>query len=153
MIKIISHRGNLLGKNEINENKTDHIDKAINKGFDVEIDLWLKDSDIYLGHDKPIDKLQLNWIENRSKKLWVHCKNIEIIDFFVANKIDLNFFFHQEDDLTLTSKSFLWVYPGKPFTKNAILVTNKVDDLYNKNEKPYGVCTDFPILFKDKFEN
>ena len=38
----ISHRGNIEGKSEKNENNPEYIMKAVDKGFDVEIDVWLK---------------------------------------------------------------------------------------------------------------
>ena len=38
---LISHRGNLEGKNIELENDPTYIDSAIEKGFDVEIDLWV----------------------------------------------------------------------------------------------------------------
>ena len=50
---LISHRGNLNGKNEDLENHPDYIMAAIHKGFDVEVDVWLYKDRLYLGHDKP----------------------------------------------------------------------------------------------------
>ena len=40
-MKIISHRGNLNGPNKNLENRLDTIEKAIQLGFDVEVDIWL----------------------------------------------------------------------------------------------------------------
>jgi len=148
MIKIISHRGNLNGLNPDTENKPHQIDLAIKNGFDVEIDLWLVDDNFFLGHDKPIDKIELSWLKCRSSYLWVHCKNIELLNFFVINKVDLNYFFHQKDDVALTSKFFLWVYPKKKYTSNSILVCNNICDFNLINSPPYGICTDFPLTFK-----
>jgi hypothetical protein len=43
----------------------------------------------------------------------------------------LNYFFHQEDDITLTSKGYIWAYPGKQPIKNSIAVMPELnkDDL------------------------
>ena len=79
---LISHRGNLSGKAPNLENKPNYIDNAIYEGFDVEIDVWYKDNQLYLGHDKPQYSITIEWIENRKEKLWIHCKNIEAIIFF-----------------------------------------------------------------------
>lgn len=49
----ISHRGNLNGPNKIEENKIEYIEEALNKKFDVEIDLWFVNKNFFLGHDKP----------------------------------------------------------------------------------------------------
>ena len=46
----ISHRGNINGNNFL-ENNPDYISETIGKGFDVEIDLWVKKGQLYLGHD------------------------------------------------------------------------------------------------------
>ena len=48
----ISHRGNINGPNKKLENNPNYITDAINKGFDVEIDVNYKNSNFYLGHDK-----------------------------------------------------------------------------------------------------
>ena len=50
--KIIAHRGLLHGPDEKIENAPSQIQKALNMGFDVEIDVWVTD-DLYLGHDEP----------------------------------------------------------------------------------------------------
>ena len=144
-MKIISHRGNLRGPEKTNENKPQQIDLAIENGFDVEIDLWLVNGNFQLGHDKPEYVINLSWVLSRSKYLWVHCKNIELIDYLTINCIDLNFFFHQNDHLALTSKFFLWVYPEKTYTKNSILVLNNIDDLSFLDNPPFGLCTDYPV--------
>ena len=144
-MKIISHRGNLTGPEKTNENKPQQIDLAIENGFDVEIDLWLVNGNFQLGHDEPEYVINLSWVLSRSKYLWVHCKNIELIDYLTINCIDLNFFFHQNDHLALTSKFFLWVYPEKTYTKNSILVLNNIDDLSLLDNPPFGVCTDYPV--------
>jgi hypothetical protein len=48
---IISHRGNLYGPDKENENKPDQIQKVLNLGYYVEIDVWFIDEKLYLGHD------------------------------------------------------------------------------------------------------
>ena len=51
-MKLISHRGNIDGRRPDLENNPDYILKAIDKGYDCEIDVWLLKNTIYLGHDK-----------------------------------------------------------------------------------------------------
>ena len=50
---LISHRGNIDGKKPHLENQPDYIDEAIALGYDVEIDVWLIDGVLFLGHDAP----------------------------------------------------------------------------------------------------
>ena len=105
----ISHRGNMTGINPKRENEPLYIVEALEKGFDVEIDVWYKKGQFYLGHDEPQYKVKREFLQNR--KLWCHAKNIEALNKML--KEDIHCFWHQEDDVTLTSKGFMWTYPGK----------------------------------------
>ena len=71
-------------------------------------------------------EITLDWLTDRKDSLWIHCKDLITIDMLrelqIHNKVDLNYFFHDEDDCTITSKGDLWVYPGKQPVKNSIAV-------------------------------
>jgi hypothetical protein len=120
-MKLISHRGNLTGINQ-NENRFDAIINACSLGFDVEIDLRFVDNNWWLGHDSPDHWLEngLNDIVHLKDKLWVHCKNFAALEKLKGT--DFNYFWHQEDDHTITSKGFIWTYPGKDQGKTNVLV-------------------------------
>jgi hypothetical protein len=49
-------------------------------------------------------------------------------------------FWHQEDDVTLTSWGFLWSFPDEQLTDKSICVMPETID---KSIDCYGVCTDF----------
>lgn len=140
-MKLISHRGNLEGRNEKLENSIVYIENAISKNFDVEIDVWFDDG-IYLGHDKPQYKCPMRFLMSNSNKLWIHCKNLMALQ--ILSGIDsLNIFWHQEDDFTLTSKEYIWTYPKKEVCNKSVIV---VDDATKYNEKKcYGLCSDTVI--------
>ena len=141
---LISHRGNLDGDSNY-ENHPSTIDKAINLGFDVEVDVYLKNSKIYLGHDYPNYEIDFSWINNRKESLWIHCKDIESIEY-LSNKDGLNYFFHNTDKCTLTSKGYIWVYPGCQPVKKSIAV---MPEIYNDEIKGcIGVCSDYIIKYK-----
>ena len=70
----ISHRGNLDGQDKENENKPEQIMKVLDLGYYVEIDVWLINSDIYLGHDSPQYKIDKLFLLN--DRLICHAKNI-----------------------------------------------------------------------------
>jgi hypothetical protein len=144
MIHYISHRGNLTGPNTDKENHPSYIDYAINEGFDVEIDVRLIDGKIYLGHDEPQYLIDENWLFSRLSRLWVHCKNIEALVYFQES--EFNYFWHEEDTVTLTSKKFIWAYPGKQPIKKSIAVMPEIhnDDLSNC----IGICSDIVELYK-----
>ncbi len=140
-MKLISHRGNLKGRNKKLENSITYIENAISKGFDVEIDVWFDDA-IYLGHDKPQYKCPMRFLVSNSSKLWIHCKNLMALQMFSG--IDsLNIFWHQEDDFTLTSKGYIWTYPKKEVCNKSVIVVGDATK-YN-GEKCYGLCSDTVI--------
>lgn len=138
---LISHRGNLDGRNLERENTITFIEEALYQGFEVEIDLWLVDGKFYLGHDAPENEVELEWLLKRKNKLWCHCKNILSIEYLNTNKIDLNYFWHDNDLMTLTSKGHMWVYPGNQPIQNSIAVLPEIrcDDI----SKCRGLCSDF----------
>jgi len=138
---LISHRGNTNGKFESYENEPNYIDKAIKEGYDVEIDVWYIDDLIYLGHDKPQYVVDFKWFMDRISKLWIHCKNIEALISFQESGYEFNFFWHQEDDVTLTSKNYTWAHPGKQPIKNSIAV---MPEIHKENiTQCIGVCSDY----------
>ncbi len=143
MIKLISHRGNINGKSE-NENSPEQIDKCISLGYDVEIDLWFVDNQFFLGHDKPEYSININWLEQRGDKLWIHCKNLEALS--KLNSTLLNYFFHDSDKATLTSHGFMWVYPGEQPVLDSIAVLPEINN--DDVSKCIGICSDFIVNYK-----
>lgn len=135
---LISHRGNVDGISKL-ENKPTYIDSAIEAGYDVEIDVWKIGTTLHLGHDEPQYGISQRWLNERHDKLWIHCKNVEAVEWF--NSTDgLNYFWHEEDTLTLTSKGYMWVYPGKQPIVGSIAVMPEIhnDDI----SKCLGICSD-----------
>ena len=143
-MKIISHRGNIRGPVSDKENRPSYIDCAIGNGYDVEIDVRLIEGELWLGHDEPQYKIDHNWLDKRRDYLWLHCKNIEALLYFKESGYEMNYFWHQEDDFTLTSQGYIWTYPGKDINKNSIVVMpERVNNSIPDKIIPYGVCTDF----------
>ena len=136
----ISHRGNIIGK-DVRENAPDFIDEAIHRGYDVEIDIRYLNDELYLGHDMPDYKIDLEWLNERTDNLWVHCKNLSAIEYLNnSDGHDLNYFWHDEDEVTLTSKGFIWAYPEKQPIKRSIAVLPELFD--DDVRECYGICSD-----------
>ena len=142
-MKVISHRGNLNGPNPSTENSIPAINIVLYHGFDVEIDVWYKNNNWYLGHDKPKYLIDESFLQN--KKLWCHAKNLDALNLMLKNN-KIHCFWHQNDDFTLTSKSYIWTYPTKEIKYNSIIVLRSKKDKVPK--KCFGVCTDFPLTYK-----
>jgi glycerophosphoryl diester phosphodiesterase len=154
-MKIISHRGNLSGPNPLRENSVDYIEEAISEGFDVEIDLRHKDQRFYLGHDAPQYHVPMSWLVKWKDRLWIHCKNVDVLEKLSSSSINFNYFYHESDQYTLTSKGIGWVLVGQiPFSKAIIVLPENVE-LYHLNpeyiERSYGICTDKPLFYKKIF--
>ena len=145
-MKLISHRGNVEGRMESIENSPLYVDLAISKGYDVEIDVWHKENELWLGHDNPEYKIDFNWIQDRANKLWIHCKNTDAIIFFKESEYCLNYFWHQKDDIALTSLNYIWAYPGKQPIKNSIAVMPEINN--DDTSMCIGICSDFIKNYK-----
>tara|TARA_B110000008_G_C16735623_1_gene470513 strand:- start:484 stop:684 length:201 start_codon:yes stop_codon:yes gene_type:complete len=59
---IIAHRGNIYGPNKENENKPEYLIKAITNNLYVELDLWKIDNELFLGHDNPQYKINIDFL-------------------------------------------------------------------------------------------
>ena len=137
---LISHRGNINGKIPSKENEPFYIKDAIHLGYDVEVDVWYSNNTFWLGHDNPEYQIGLYFLLENADKLWCHAKNIEAIVEMKKEKT-INCFWHQKDDITLTSKGYIWAYPGKQPIKNSIAV---MPEIYNDDlDKCIGICSDY----------
>ena len=139
--KLISHRGNIDGAEKNIENTTFAIEKAINNGFDCEVDLWINEKSIYLGHDKPQYKIELSFLNEFKDKLWIHCKNFEALDYMKKIDRPFNYFWHQNDKFTLTSKGYIWTFPGNKYSSNSVIVN--LDENLVLESDCYGICSDY----------
>jgi hypothetical protein len=138
-MKIISHRGNLKGKSDY-ENNPMQVGAVLKMGMDCEIDLWVKNKKYFLGHDEPLYEVKRSFL--KQKGLWIHCKNLEALEQ-VPQKT--NYFWHQTDDFTLTSKGYIWTFPEKNIGKKSVIVDN-AENWKDKNYNCFAVCTDWILL-------
>lgn len=143
-MKLISHRGNLTGEKPLYENNPFYIEEAIAEGFDVEVDLRYENDNFYLGHDKSDHLIFPNWLEKYKDKLWIHCKTSE--SFIKMSTTDFNYFYHDCDRYTITSKGIIWVLVGQYPCANSIIVLPETIQLYYYEDKYfdicYGICSD-----------
>lgn len=144
-MKFIAHRGLLNGPDSNVENTPDQINLAISKGFDVEIDVWYIDSQIFLGHDRPDYLINLEFLQRN--EIWAHAKNYQALEHMLENNIHC--FWHEGDERVLTSRGFVWTYPNKEvFSKSVLVFLEK--ELNIKLENLYGVCGDYVETWKSE---
>ena len=84
--KLISHRGNLSGVSPDSENTPLAIENAIINGYDCEVDLWLSNKKLHLGHDYPQTEISINFLEE-AKKIYVIKKPSKMRAFLFIKKL------------------------------------------------------------------
>jgi hypothetical protein len=141
---LISHRGNLTGKQPELENTPDYIDAALAAGFKCEVDVFAHDGKLYLGHDLAQTETSVQYLQQDG--VIAHAKNLDALAQML--QANIHCFYHHTDNYTLTSRNWIWAFPGKPGTFVhpciAVLPENYRTDITDFD----GVCSDFIANFK-----
>jgi len=139
----ILHRGLMNGPDPEKENKEELLWDRLSEGWDVEVDVWMVDGKLWLGHNKPTDLLQdVRLLE--SSHVWIHCKNIPMLQYMTEKKPGAPFFAHDTDDAVLTSNGYIWCYPGFQAGRQSIVVMpERVPDMKVDMALIGGVCSDY----------
>jgi len=136
---LISHRGNLIGKKPELENTPVYIDAALAQGFKCEVDVYSYDDKLYLGHDHAQIETSVDYLQQDG--IIAHAKNLNALSAML--QVNIHCFYHHNDDYTLTSRNWIWAFPGKPGTLEhpciAVLPENYTTDVTNFD----GICSDF----------
>jgi hypothetical protein len=143
-MKFIAHRGLLLGKNPDIENLPGTIDHAIEQGFDVEIDLRKIGDSFYLGHDQEQMRfIDFKFITDRAAHLWVHAKNLDVFDYLYDYRDSINYFWHTDEAVVITSHGTPWAFPGNFNIRNGIAVCPEYKMNYKEAHRlpVQGICS------------
>ena len=132
----ISHRGFVNGKDKSLENNPNQIKHLTEQDINVEVDVRFYKNKFYLGHDEPVYEINKSFLTNN--KLWCHAKNFLALENMLDNNIHC--FFHNTDHYTLTSKNYIWAYPGIDGGKMTIAVKPEGKNL--DLTKFSGICSD-----------
>lgn len=154
-MRIIAHRALLNGPDPVLQNRPDQVMRALSLGYDVEIDLWRIGDAWMLGHDGP--EHPVTWQMLSDPRLWIHCKNIEALHYLHGHGDAHQYFWHEGDLVTLTSRMIMWTYFGKPETKHAMAVCVMPEVTYQWDEVVemsragdwHGMCTDYPERLRE----
>ena len=140
---LIAHRGNVHGRRPRLENTPAYLHTAAAGGYDVEVDVWFKDGEFFLGHDGPQAPTTLKFLSH--PRFWLHAKNIDAL--LRLRNANLHCFFHDNDAATLTSRGYIWTFPGQPLTELSICVLpERPDGLYGPCA---GVCSDLVGRYRE----
>lgn len=139
MAKFIAHRGNIDGANLAYENDDAYLKHAYSIGYDVECDLIAHKGILYYGHEEPQQPADVSFLQQQG--VWTHAKNLEALSILL--RMNTNTFWHQTDDVTLTSKGYLWCYPGTFINNKTAIWLDLLDKpLPDKIGNIYGICGD-----------
>lgn len=138
---LIAHRGNLNGPNREKENNPMYIKAAIKKGFNVEVDLWHFNNSFWLGHDTMEYQINYEFLLKYQTKLWCHAKSATTL----KELLDLNMhcFYHDKDNMTLTSKNYIWVHPDYKYINGYCILVHPERQKYINTTVAAGVCSDY----------
>ena len=142
---IIAHRGNLNGPNPADENRPDYLLATIAAGFDVEVDVWGVGDKLFAGHDEPQYELDQETIGKLNNRAWFHAKNVDALFRLILLRAK-HFFWHQNDDLAMTSCGKLWTLAGKELSPLSIAVMPENAPEWDLS-LAYGICTDCALRY------
>ena len=145
----IAHRGLFNGPDVNLENRPQQVELALSEGYHAEIDVWFEDEKWYLGHDFPDYLISYEFLQQPN--LWIHAKNLLALNVLGADS-DMNYFWHQGDDHTLTSQKYIWTQPGKKLIHDSIMVMPEyIDKTFNNtlNVNCYAICSDYVEKIKE----
>jgi Mn-containing catalase len=144
---LIAHRGLIDGPNKELENNPRIVNDVMSAGYDAEIDLQVVNNELYLGHDEPTYKVSLDFLIQRG--LWIHAKNVEALRFLTSTIPNVNYFYHEEDPMIVTTHGWIWVHP-KHLENNLSKIRTiavvpeyvmSIDEIKNLNVT--GICSDY----------
>jgi len=146
-MKIIAHRGLMMGPNKESENQLDTIDEALSYGFDVETDVWMDDNKLLrIGHDEGGEEVP-TWLL-KEPRIWWHAKcTNSLLWLLQAGK---RVFYHTNEDVVMTSKGDLWALPGKGFSGSYIVLPENTGE--EIPEGAMGICSDYAIKYRDMYK-
>lgn len=145
-MKLIAHRGNINGKNPERENTESYIVNAINASYYVEIDLWVVNNNLYLGHDDPVNKISMDFLREHASHLFIHCRDLKTLEF-LSNHEDASkfrYFYHTVEPAVMTNHGEIIMHShANMCIKNSIYMLPEIlgiEDVYLKNCS--GICSD-----------
>ena len=149
-MKLIAHRGNLTGPDTTTENTWASIRKCDRLGIDVEIDFWVKENRLHIGHDEHrTEEIAMYQLRDLSVNVYAHCKNLDALQYMSSNRLgNVIPFSHDSDDFIALSNGEIWAHPR--YLANIKVKTYVIAMVWGKPiakefEGFYAVCTDYPL--------
>ena len=182
----IAHRGLLNGPDSVLENHPEQLLKAAAMGYGIECDLRYITGTWWLGHDYGKYQIDMEFFKavafgkegddiKHSPRIWIHCKTLETLqemhrmrNLFRINPStfemsksglfwhNLNWFYHETDNATITSNGIVWTHPKAHFVpkNSAWVVPNESPDFNDDRwSYPFWYCTSHLLLLQGKMKD
>lgn len=141
---LISHRGNITGRIPESENRPSYIQDTITLGYNVEIDVRTKEGQLYLGHDFPQYRVELEWLLERKNDLWIHAKDFESLNSLIETGLRV-FFHEQESQSIINNTNLIWSHDLTSTSNRSIIPLLDLESIEGYGylaEQTFGVCSD-----------
>ena len=137
-LALIAHRGNIYGVNRDLENKKSYLQEALSQGYWIECDVQMYKNKLYFGHDEPRE-LATELITN--PRTICHAKDAQSL--IKLNQLNVHFFWHETDKITITNRGYFWCYPGIHLkSTNAIWLDLLHKPIPDDISGIFGICSD-----------
>jgi hypothetical protein len=141
---IISHLGNINGRDEKRENTPAHVDKALKAGWHVCVDVIFKNGGFFLPHANGNSVLTPSFFSK--PRVWSRAYDPETADALC--NIGAHNFVYAGGFLALTSSQFVWTPPPHPLTARAIAyLPETAAAQWLADAEPAGLCSDTPAAY------
>lgn len=148
-MRFIAHRGNTEGAKPELENTLSYLEAALKNKFDIEVDVFTRKGQLYLGHDTPKDPINIEFLTNR--RVWCHAKD-EATFLNLIKFQDLNVFWQQDDKFSITSRGYIWTHSKcSKFVQNSVATVLDYKSEFLKDKKIHGICSDIIQLYRDQY--
>ena len=153
---LIAHRGLVDGPNKSLENKFSEIKRMVVGRQTCEIDVWFVHGTYFLGHDAPMESIDLAYILDYKDYLLIHAKNVEAFSSFCFLRShgghDLHFFYHSNENVVFSSRGIVIPYPGETIYPGMMHMMPE-SATPKANYGPVAICSDYinPVQGENNF--
>lgn len=141
---IISHLGNINGRNEKQENRLAYVQEALKAGWHVCIDVVFHCGSFLLPFDGGFNSAPAAFFSKQ--RIW--CRAHDPITLDALCNINAHAFLNTDSGLALTSAQFIWTLPPNDLLSRSIAVfPETAEPGWLELAEPAGLCSNEPVRY------
>ncbi len=141
---VISHLGNIEGRQPERENRLAYVQQALKLGWHVCVDVVYKSGGFILPHDNGFDTVPAALLSKQ--RVWCRAYTAETLDALCG--INAHCFFMTQDFLSLTTAQFIWTMPPHPLSGRSIAAFPELTNAaWLAEAEPAGLCSNEPLRY------